>query len=253
MLAKVVADDQRNWDLYVSSSCFAYNTAVHSSTGLTPCYLEFGRELRLPNDLVEPGENKRRAESHTEYSQQLKNRLSKAFQTANDILHSAHKTQKHFYDRWARANVYKAGDLVLWLDRKTRRGRCMKLNRPWTGPWRIIKRLGEVVYRIKYEGSEKVSVKRRVVHHNQLKQFHDVREPDTADNNTVGPKEEESDSPETDDAVVVIEGPDVAAPIEDVEQDNNNPAEQPEPTNDNERPQRERRPPEWFVNYDMNF
>jgi hypothetical protein len=129
----------------------------------------------------------------------------------------------------------------------------MKLNRLWTGPWRIIKRLREVVYRIKYEGSKKVSVKKRVVHHNQLKRFHDVREPGTADNNTVDPKEEESDSPETDDAVVVIESPDVAAPIEDVEQDNNNPAEQPEPTNDNERPQRERRPPEWFVNFDMNF
>jgi hypothetical protein len=177
MLAQVVADDQRNWDLYVSSSCFAYNTAVHSSIGFTPSYLEFGRELRLPNDLVEPGENERRVESHTEYAQQLRNGLSKAFQTANDILHSAHKTQKHFYDRWARANVYNAGYLVLWLDKKTRRGRCMKLNRPWTGPWRIIKRLGEVVYRIKCEGSEKVSVKRRVVHHNQLKRFHDVREP----------------------------------------------------------------------------
>jgi hypothetical protein len=184
----------------------------------------------LPNDLAEPGENERRVESHTEYAQQLKNRLSKAFQT----VHSAHKTQKHFYDRWARANIYKAGDRVLWLDRKTRRGRCMKLNRPWTGPWRIIKRLGEVVYRIKYEGSEKVSVKTSCP-------------PQSIE--TV----EESDSPETDDAVVVIEGPDVVAPIEDVEQDNNNPAEQPEPTNDNERPQRERRPPEWFVNYDMNF
>ena len=110
------------------------------------------------------------------------------------------------------------------------------------------------MYCIKYKGSEKVSVKRRVFHHNQLKRFHDVREPDTADNNTVDPEEEESDSPETDDAVEVIEGPDVAAPIEEAEQDNNNnPAEQPEPTNDNERPERERRPPEWFVNYDMNF
>jgi hypothetical protein len=126
----------------------------------------------------------------------------------------------------------KAGDLVLWLDRKTRRARCIKLNRLWTGPWRIIKQMGEVVYRIKYERSEKVIVKRRVVHHNQLKLFHDVREPDTADNNTVDPEENDSNSPETDDAVVVIEGPDVAAPIEDVEQDNNNPAEQPKPTND---------------------
>ena len=35
ILAKVVAEDQRNWDLYVSSTCFAYNTAVHSTTGYT--------------------------------------------------------------------------------------------------------------------------------------------------------------------------------------------------------------------------
>jgi hypothetical protein len=69
MLAKVVADDQWNWDLYVSSSCFAHNTAVHSSTGLTPSYLQFGRGLWLPNDLVEPGENERRVELHTEYAQ----------------------------------------------------------------------------------------------------------------------------------------------------------------------------------------
>ena len=68
-LAKVVADDQRDCDLYVSSSCFAHNTAVHSSTGLTPSYLQFGRELWLPNDLVETGENWRRVDLHTEYAQ----------------------------------------------------------------------------------------------------------------------------------------------------------------------------------------
>ena len=50
----------------------------------------------------------------------------------------------------------------------------MKLNRPWTGPWRIIKRLGEVVYRIKDEGSERVGIKRRVVHHNQIRRFHET-------------------------------------------------------------------------------
>ena len=50
----------------------------------------------------------------------------------------------------------------------------MKLNRPWTGPWEVIKRLGEVVYRIKYRGAVRnyAGVKRRIVHHNQLKPFH---------------------------------------------------------------------------------
>ena len=107
VLAKVVAEDQRNWDLYVSSSCFAYNTAVHSSTGYSPSFLEFGRELRLPNDLVDSNEEDKHDVSHTEYAQQLKTRLTKAFKTAKNVLHTAHKTQKHFYDRWARANVFK--------------------------------------------------------------------------------------------------------------------------------------------------
>ena len=49
----------------------------------------------------------------------------------------------------------------------------MKLNRPWTGPWIVIKRLSEVVYRIKYFGptGSYSRVKRRVVHFNQLKPF----------------------------------------------------------------------------------
>ena len=59
----------------------------------------------------------------------------------------------------------------MWFDRKTRRGRCMKLNTPWSGPLKKIKRFGEVVYIIKYEESETISAKRRAVHHNQLKRF----------------------------------------------------------------------------------
>jgi hypothetical protein len=48
------------------------------------------------------------------------------------------------------------GGLVMWKDLKTRNGRCMKLNKPWMGPWEVIKRLGEVVYRIKYSRVDKV-------------------------------------------------------------------------------------------------
>lgn len=147
MLAKVVTEDQRNWD--ISSTCFAYNTAVHSSTGFTPSYLEFGTGLRLPNrDLVEPEQAKEKDSSHTEYATQLKSRLIKAFECAKEVLSSSHKIQKDFYDRWAKAKTYKKGDLVLWKDHKTRARKMyeVKLNRPWTGPWKVIKRRREVVY-----------------------------------------------------------------------------------------------------------
>ena len=79
---------------------------------LTLSFLEFGRLLRLPSDLVEPEKQIENVASYLEYAQQLKNRLTKAFQTAKNVLHAAHKTQKDFYDRWARVNVFKEGDVV---------------------------------------------------------------------------------------------------------------------------------------------
>ena len=118
MLAKMVNEDQRNWDLYISSCCLAYNTAVHSSTDFTPSFLEFGRELRLPNDLVESSQIPDDQVNHAEYASRLKSRLNKSFEVAKEVLASSHKTQKDFYDRWAKANAYKEGDLVLWRDKK---------------------------------------------------------------------------------------------------------------------------------------
>lgn len=48
----------------------------------------------------------------------------------------------------------------------------MKLNRPWTGPWRVVKQLSDVVYRIVYQGSDdKMRIRRRIVHHNQIKPY----------------------------------------------------------------------------------
>ena len=80
MLAKVVAEDQRNWDLYVSSTCFAYNTAVHSSTGYTPSYLEYiyGRELRLPSDLMGNDQQTVNNASYTKHATELKKRVTKS-------------------------------------------------------------------------------------------------------------------------------------------------------------------------------
>ncbi len=53
----------------------------------------------------------------------------------------------------------------------------------------------------------------------------------------------------------VIDGPDVTASVEDeaIERNNNEREEQPRDTDNNERPQRERRPPDWFVDYHMDF
>lgn len=77
MLAKIVQEDKRNWDLYIPSTCPAYNTSVHSSTGFTRGFLEFGREFRLPSDLHEPHTCRTQPWPHSDYAVQLTTKLTR--------------------------------------------------------------------------------------------------------------------------------------------------------------------------------
>ena len=51
-LATSVTDHPENWEEFVKKICMAYNTSVHPSTRFTPFYLMFGRQAKLPVDLM---------------------------------------------------------------------------------------------------------------------------------------------------------------------------------------------------------
>ena len=51
LLKQYVATDQKDWDQYVDLM-FAYRTSSHSSAGLTPFQLIYGREAKLPIHLL---------------------------------------------------------------------------------------------------------------------------------------------------------------------------------------------------------
>ena len=44
-LSKVVAEHQKDWDLYLSLFLLAYKSVVHDTTGQTPARIVFGKEL----------------------------------------------------------------------------------------------------------------------------------------------------------------------------------------------------------------
>ncbi|KAI3366469.1 hypothetical protein L3Q82_000602 [Scortum barcoo] len=56
--------------------------------------------------------------------------------------------QKRNYDMRARGRDFKAEDLVLVYSTRRRKGRCPKLDCHWVGPWEVLEKLGEVVYRV---------------------------------------------------------------------------------------------------------
>ena len=52
MLSMAVSDNERDWDLQLSTLLFAYRTSKHETTGTTPFFLMFGRDPWLPEDMM---------------------------------------------------------------------------------------------------------------------------------------------------------------------------------------------------------
>ena len=111
LLSINVPNPTDNWDLDLGLTLLAYRSAVQSSTGFTLYYLLYGKEMRLPLDMIyrPPSQDF----SRTQYAQEIRlfwNVLT-TLQGANfNFLMNVKKT----YDRRTRGEHFKPGDSV-WL------------------------------------------------------------------------------------------------------------------------------------------
>jgi hypothetical protein len=125
-LHKVVASHQRDWDERLPFFLLAYRASTHDTTGLTPASLVFGRELRLPCDLLfgAPPDKERHT---TDHAADLVDHLHDTHDYARQHLKLASGRMKTRYDKLANSAGYHEGDGV-WLYRPTRKkGKSPKL------------------------------------------------------------------------------------------------------------------------------
>lgn len=54
MIKAHVDESQTKWDIGIPELVFTYNCSFHETTGLTPFEVMFGRQPRIPIDLVYP-------------------------------------------------------------------------------------------------------------------------------------------------------------------------------------------------------
>ena len=167
MLAATVRNHPWDWENHLRKVCMAYNSSVHPATGFTPFQLMFGRQAKLPMDIVY-GSPSPEVRSPSQYAADLKKVLEKSYETAREHLQTETKRQKELYNQKVHGKQFSSGDLVWLHSPAVPRGHSRKLHCPWVGPFKVVKRLSDAVYRIQDTRPRKRR-SRVVVHFNRLK------------------------------------------------------------------------------------
>jgi len=137
-LLKTTADENPGtWPQRLATVMTAYRMTVHKTTRVTPYMAMLGREVMMPAALIaRPPE-----EPHlttVPFISNLRDALRDAHRRVRDATKSSARTQKSYYDERSRVVSFDIGQHVwLFWPRPPVRQRFRKLQRLWTGPWRI--------------------------------------------------------------------------------------------------------------------
>ncbi|KAF8789440.1 Retrovirus-related Pol polyprotein like [Argiope bruennichi] len=159
----LVSRNQQDWDKKLPLFLLAYRSAVHETTGYSPSQILFGRDLRLPADLL----LNRLPDAPLvpeEYVENLRTRMEEVHHLARDRIGMASEKMKTRYDARATGHNFHEGDQVWLWNPKRRKGLSPKLQTNWEGPYTVFKRLNDVVVRIQKSPHSKP----KVIHCNRL-------------------------------------------------------------------------------------
>ena len=251
MLSKFISQHQKHWDVHLPKVMMAYRSSDHASTKFPPFRLMFGRDVRLPLDVMF-GRTPDPCDNYGKYVGELRTVLEEARELARIHLAAAQHRQKEYYERRAAGQPYTVGERVWLFHPALKKGQSSKLSSPWKGPFVVVDRMSDVTYRIQPEGGP--ASKRQIVHFNRLKICRTLRVEDDSANpseSKMGPPEQRLDAgcqyvPDDtdlmyagDQPLIAYDVPRAGDPI---------PLLDPEPPPPDEG-RRERRPPAWTRDY----
>ena len=138
----------------MGAATLAYNTKVCQTTGMTPFAAMMGREARLPIDIIIETPTTRHANPEF-YSDELINRFAKIYAFMRKKQAVTIRRNTKLYTNFKRE--YQPQEEVWYLCPRKVPGKPAKLTDEWLGPYKIIKRVAEVLYKItpkEYQGPE---------------------------------------------------------------------------------------------------
>ncbi len=158
LIAIYAQQQPQSWDKEIQKLAFAIRTTINETTGDTPAFMMFGRDLRGPLELMigDPIEGPPPTTSEhaqiQEYRKNLVNNLRWAYNIIQEHSELEKVKQKTKYDRHTTKRQYSEGDLV-WVSIPTKQigdnSISGKLEPNYQGPCRLIKQLTPVTFTVR--------------------------------------------------------------------------------------------------------
>ena len=172
-LCMLVQENQKDWPQHLPIICQTYRSLPLSSSSYSPYEIMFGSHMKMPIDLVRgkpptvpPTITSKKFQ---DYPIQLRQRLWHIHEAVRTSIDQAGRKMKYFFDKTANCTEFEPGAKV-WLYTPTQvKGRSSKLQKHWSGPWIVVNKINDCVYRIR---SEKEPRKLQLVSPARLAPFH---------------------------------------------------------------------------------
>ena len=174
-LAKSASQYDKQWDLFVPATLFAYRTMKQDTTKETPFFLTYGRQATLPTELAIQSYPEEPINEEN-YEDALKRRVHNmigttvdARITAKEKIKHSQSLQKERHNRKIKSQAFQKDDLVLEFRSKDQNIYGDKFQPKWDGPFYIETVLGKGSYILRtIDGN---ILQHRPVHGNRLKKY----------------------------------------------------------------------------------
>ena len=170
-MVAMTTEEQENWDEHLPFLSMAYRATPQDSTGLTPNYLMFGRELSMPVDVM-IGLPEDQPMSELDYVKRMQKKLTYAYGMARMNLKKSAERQSRYYNKSKHGCQFNLGDLCWYANKLRKKGVSPKLQPKWRGPCLVVKKFNDTLVQIQVS-----SKKTLTVHTDLLKRCYSPKRP----------------------------------------------------------------------------
>jgi Chromo (CHRromatin Organisation MOdifier) domain/Integrase zinc binding domain len=154
LLRNYIRHDQTDWDTWLPIVEYAYNDTQHASMGMMPFYANYGQ-------IISPMIWQVNSETNVDSADILAQKLTDITAKITNNLVQATKKQEHDANQHRQDFQFKIDELV--LVKMTHFTPAIYTNLPnkklmskWVGPYRVIKQIGKVAYKLDIPTSDRV-------------------------------------------------------------------------------------------------